>query len=371
VRIVHLPTGTGGNPLGLSLAERELGFQSEVVDFAPAYMAYPADRVFDLADRGVAARAAIRLRFIAGALRRYDVFHFNAGASAIALRTRGRVFTELGLLKRLGKTVVVTWQGCDARPQAACPGCRRPDCAADDPWRPRYAEAMLKHADRAVYVNPDLRRYLPGAKFLPYASVDAASIKPRAVPEREEVVVAHAPTDTNVKGTPHVVAAVEQLRADGLNVGLDLIERVARSEAMERIARADLLVDQLHIGWYGGVAVEAMALGRPVVCSIDESENPFGAALPIVRADAHTLKDVLAGLIADRERRITLAAEGRAFALSEHDPRAIVRRYYEGLVPFPGDDGSPRGTGTRAAARMHLAPRDAPPSGTRGTSARS
>jgi glycosyltransferase involved in cell wall biosynthesis len=194
---------------------------------------------------------------------------------------------------------------------------------------------MLKYADRAIFINPDLGRYLPGATFLPYASVDVASIEPRPLPDRQTVVVAHAPTNPRVKGTPHVVAAVEQLRDEGLDIELDLITGVTNAEAMERIARADVLVDQLHIGWYGGVAVEGMALGRPVVCFIDESDNPYGSALPVVRANPATVKAVLAELVVDRERRASAAADGRSFALREHDPRAIVRRYYEGLVTFP------------------------------------
>ena len=95
------------------------------------------------------------------------------------------------------------------------------------------------------------------------------------------MVIAHAPTNRSVKGTEDAVAAVGQLRDEGVNVELDLIEGVSRADAMERITRADVLVDQLHIGWYGGVAVEGMALGRPVVCFINESENPFGAAFQL------------------------------------------------------------------------------------------
>jgi glycosyltransferase involved in cell wall biosynthesis len=359
VRIVHLPTATGGHPLGLSRAERALGFRSDVVDFAPGSLAYAADRVFDLSRLGTTQRAAVRLRFLADAARTYDVFHFNAGAPAIALRTQWGVFTELPLLKRLGKTLVVTWQGCDVRPQAACHFCDRTDCAEQDPWRPRYARALLKYADRAVYLNPDLGRYLPGATFLPYANVDVASLAPRALSDRQTVVVAHAPTYPRIKGTEHVVAAVQRLREEGFDVELDLIEGVAHSEAFERIARADVLVDQLHLGWYGGVAVEAMALGRPVVCFINEAENPFGAELPIARADPATLKDVLAGLLRDRDRRAALAESSRAFALREHDPQAIARRYYEGLVPFPG------------ASLAGPAAKGARPSGTCGTNARS
>lgn len=335
IRIVHLPTGTGGHPLGLSRAERQLGFRSDVIDFTPNYVGYHADRVFDLAGRSAPARTAVRLRFLAEAVRRYDVFHFNAGAPTLALRTSRGVFTDLPLLKRLGKTVVVTWQGCDVRPKSACPWCVRPECIQHDPWRAADAKAMLKYADRAIYINPDLGRYLPGATFLPYASVDVASIEPRPLPDRETIVVAHAPTNPLAKGTPHVVAAVEELRAEGVGIELDLITGVTNTEAMERIATADLLVDQLNIGWYGGVAVEGMALGRPVVCFIDEADNPYGSALPVVRANPATIKAVLAELVADRDRRASAAADGRSFALREHDPPTIVRRYYEGLVSFP------------------------------------
>jgi len=335
VRIVHLPTGTGGHPLGLSRAERQLGFRSDVVDFLPNYVGYEADRVFDVAERRAPARAAVRLRFLAGAVRRYDVFHFNAGSPTIALRTSRGVFTDLPLLKRLGKTIVVTWQGCDVRPRSACVWCERPECIRHDPWRAADAKAMLKYADRAIFINPDLWRYLPGATFLPYASVDVAAIEPRPLPDRETVVVAHAPTNPLAKGTPHVVAAVEALRAEGVGIELDLITGVSNTEAIERIANADVLVDQLHIGWYGGVAVEGMALGRPVVSYIDEPDNPFGSALPVIRANPATIKAVLAELVADRDRRVSAAVAGRAFALREHDPRAIVRRYYEGLVSFP------------------------------------
>jgi len=337
-RIVHLPTGTGGHPLGLSRAERELGFESDVIDFTPSYISYGADRTFDLDGRSVASRALIRSRFLATAIRKYDVFHFNGGAPTMALRTPWGVFNDLPLLKRLGKTVVVTWQGCDVRPKSACPHCERPTCVAQDRWREADARAMRKHADRRVFLNPDLRRYLPDADFLPYASVDPLALTPSAAPDREEVVVAHAPTNRGAKGTSHVVAAVERLRGEGLAVRLDLIEGVSNAEALMRIANSDVLVDQLHIGWYGGVAVEAMSLGRPVVAYIDEADNPFGSRLPIVRAEPATLYAALRSLIADRSQRAVLGVDGRAFAVKEHDPRSIVRRYYGGVIPFP-DEG--------------------------------
>jgi hypothetical protein len=336
-RILHAPTNTANNPYTLSRAERELGLVSDVADFLPARgFAYQADVQRDLAGRPLPVHGLVRGSFLLRAMSRYDVFHFNFGQALLPLRAGGRVFTELALLKRLGKVVLVTFQGCDVRPQAEC-ACTRTDCAALDRWRAPNAAAMLRHADRAFFLNPDLRHHLPGATFMPYANVDVRAVEPRRFAGGEEVVVAHAPTDRDVKGTSHVVAAVEALRAEGLRVRLDLIEGVRHAQALDRMGAADVVIDQLVLGWYGGVTVEAMARGRPVISRIEEAapgDNPFGERLPVVRAEPATVRDRLRELVTDSDRRRAVGAAGRAFALAEHDPRTIARRALDGLVPL-------------------------------------
>jgi glycosyltransferase involved in cell wall biosynthesis len=109
---------------------------------------------------------------------------------------------------------------------------------------------------------------------------------------------------------------------------------------LRRIAAADVVVDQLLVGWYGTFAVEAMALGRPVLSYVREDEpddNPFGASLPIVRTSPRTLVADLAAVLADRARREELGWAGRAFAEEHHDPVAIARDALEGIVPLPHD----------------------------------
>ena len=325
VRILHTPTNVGNHPFSLSRAERELGFESDVVDFIPARaFAYRADRIYDLGGRPVWVHAARRGGFLLEALRRYDVFHYNWGQPLVPVRVAGRAFNELALVKRLGKTVLVTFQGSDVRPR---PG---------DRYQAPSAAAMLRHSDRAFYLNPDLAPHVPGARFVPYASVDVRAVEPVPPPDGAEVVVAHAPSNRAVKGTEHVLAAIDALRADGVPVRLDLIEGVPHTDALARLSAADLLVDQLLLGWYGGVAVEAMARARPVIAAIDEARNPFGDRLPIVRATPDTLADRLRELVADRDARRRAGEASRAFALAEHDPRAIARSILDGLVPLPG-----------------------------------
>jgi Glycosyl transferases group 1 len=327
-KILHAPADVGGHAYGLSRGERELGYESDVVVISSGPFGYGFDRDLDAGvSHPIWKRLARRASFLARAAREYDVFHFNFGQTLLTVRQLGQVFDELAWLKRRGKTVLVTYQGCDVRPKAACP-CRQPHCYAEDRYRQPAAHRVLRFADRVFYLNPDLRHWLPGATFTAYASVDARQIEVAPEPSGDEIVVVHAPTDVDIKGTSFVVDVVEQLRSDGLRVRLDLVAGATRDQVLDRIAAGHVLVDQLLLGWYGAVAVEAMAIGRPVLCYVREDEpddNPFGAELPIVRATPETLAENLRRLITDPEQRAGLGADGRRFAASRHDPREIAR----------------------------------------------
>src|SRR5215210_6476761 len=120
-RILHAPFDVGGQARGLSLAERELGLVSDVAVFAPQPWGYEND--IDLrAALPVSApvRMARRAHFLWRALDHYDVFHFNFGHTLLQLRQFGRVADELPLLRRRGKTILMTYQGCDARTFGHC-----------------------------------------------------------------------------------------------------------------------------------------------------------------------------------------------------------------------------------------------------------
>lgn len=338
-RILHLCLNTAGDPLGLSRGERALGFESDVLVYDRHPFGYPSD--FDLALSGAGPVGRVRRRLAGLRLAiRYDVLHFEYGHSLIHWLMRGRLLTEIPVLRRMGKTILASFMGDDARPPEANPwGFDEPEYLE---FQRRYQaprrELMLRNADRTFYVNPDLRRWLPGAEFRPYASVDPRAIEPAPFPPSEEIVVVHAPSNRGIKGTEHVIEAVEVLRGDGVPVRLDLVEGVSHEEARSRYAGAHIAVDQLNIGWYGVFAVEMMALGRPVLCRITEGEpgdNPFGEELPIVRSSPETVREDLRALCADAARREELGAAGRRFVEAHHDPRTVARRALEGLVPIP------------------------------------
>lgn len=322
LRVLHCPTNVGAHPQGLAVAERELGIDSVVVDFDETFFEYDVDRVLFPKQAGIVAREARRWRFLVEALRGYDVVHFNFGtsifqrafvgapSSTASKRSLGAFYLrllehrDLPILRAARKAIFVTYQGSDARQMDDSR--RRYDVTyahdvppddlrsfIDDDKR-RGIRAFDRYADRIFALNPDLLHVLPPrAEFVAYASVDPREWQV-ALPESDSpsLKIVHAPTDRIVKGTQYLIDAVERLRHAGLPIELSLVEGLSHTDARLVYERADLVVDQLLAGWYGGVAVEAMAMGKPVVAYLrHEDFEPLPAAM---RAD----------LLSSKRRRI-------------------------------------------------------------------
>ena len=167
-----------------------------------------------------------------------------------------------------------------------------------------------------------------------HPAIDLTAWEPAPVEPGDVLRVAHAPSKRAVKGTDTVLAAVESLRAKGAPIELDLIEGVPNREARLRYAAADIVIDQLRIGWYGMLAIESMALAKPVVVHLDEeaaaeTEEAFGLELPLVRASETDLEDVLAGLIERRETLPELGRRSRAYVERVHSHTEVAKQVLE------------------------------------------
>ena len=159
---------------------------------------------------------------------------------------------------------------------------------------------------------------MPDAHVIP-PGIDLAGIEPAPPSDRKRPVVLHAPSSRTRKGTEHVVAACERL-----DVELEIVEGLDHREAFERYRNADIVVDQLNAGWYGVFAIEAMALGKPVVTFLHEeavrrTEEAFGLEVPLVPATKETLADALRPLVESPEERTRVGAASRAYVERVHD----------------------------------------------------
>jgi glycosyltransferase involved in cell wall biosynthesis len=241
---------------------------------------------------------------------------------------------ELPLLRLAGKGVLVCPYGGDARVASAT--------RERGPWHAysdipvgeedsderavrrrlalfgRWADVVLGCAD----LVEDLPR-LDGVLALPFDTTDW-----RPVPEVDDgvVTVVHAPNHRHYKGTRFLEAAIEQLRAEGLPVELVVVEGLTNDEARAVFSRADIVADQFLIGAYGLFGLEAMALGKPVLCRLDDRFRPYHPEweeCPIVSADPDTLLDELRRLALDPARRQALGARGPEYVRRYHSLEAV------------------------------------------------
>ena len=351
MRVLHGPVNVGNQPWVLSRAERELGVESDLVVNYNTWLDYSADRVLGGYGDRSAANLSRRIGFGLSAPFRYDVLHFYFGRSYLFFEDRGGrlsmlaplLAADLRLARRLGKKVFMTLQGCDARIAGASHErnvwtmCAKGRCSSYgacigsyDAQRRRMIANVLPHCDRVFYLNPELGYELPGdAVFLPYAScqIDAFKVAlPRAT-GRPRIV--HAPSNSGIKGTPMILAALETLRSR-FDFDLILVENKPHAEALSIYADADIAIDQILAGWYGGYAVEMMASGKPVACAIRNEDLKFipeamRSDLPLLRLRPDRLVDDLAVILSSQAQWPEQGRQARRFVERWHNPLTIAR----------------------------------------------
>ena len=300
LRVVHCPVNTAGIPWQNVQALRRRGIDATLVVFERYKLHPEGDRVVAL-PRNLAARQVVQLRALASLLPRTDVFHFYFGLTLVPKAL------QFPLLRLFRKKSLFHYLGSDVRGKS------------------REELAFGRRADAQVVGSYDALRWVPEAQVIP-PGIDVAAIEPAPPSDRGRPLIVHAPSSRRRKGTDDVLAACEGLDAD-----LELVEGLHHEEAFERYRAADIVVDQLNAGWYGVFAIEAMALGKPVLTflhdeAVRRTEEAFGARVPIVPVTRETLRTRLRELVADPERRRRIGAESRAYVERVHDLATVTDR---------------------------------------------
>ncbi len=300
MRVTHCPVNTAGIPWTNVQALRRRGVDAQLVVFN-RYRLHPEADV-DLNRRGGLVRQQLtQWRAFARLAPQTDIFHFYFGLTLLPKSV------QFPLLRALGKKSVLHFLGSDIR------------------GKPPEQLAWAQRAGARVVGSYDAIRWVPDAHVIP-PGIDVQAIEPAPPSNRDRPVVVHAPSSRTRKGTEHVVAACAALGVD-----LEIVEGLDHREAFERYRRADVIVDQLNAGWYGVFAIEAMALGKPVVTflhdeAVRRTQEAFGLEVPIVNASKETLVEVLRPLVVSAEERIRVGAASRAYVEEVHDVERMTDR---------------------------------------------
>ncbi|MGC8960632.1 MAG: glycosyltransferase [Chloroflexia bacterium] len=341
MRVLHLPSNFASQIDTLVRALRDLGIEARgiVRNNAPIQSGLGVENYIVLSRKRHPVRGTIQTLFwwsaVRQAIRWADVIHWHSSQ---------RIFPfdlELKYIARHRKARLVEFWGSDIRiPEVA---------TQDNPYLARllsvsdYRYGISAAASRSVQTRFSRHGFacvVPGPEMPAYvfpdlfptcyrseAALVMADFSPRYPdPQKRRPLVVHMPSNPLLKGTPEVLRIVEQLRARYL-FDFRLIHNVPHGEALAMMRESDIVLDQFIIGSFGSVSLEAMALGKPVLCYIRPSlVSLLPSECPIVNANLDNLAEVLAGLLGDGARRQELGRQGRAYVEQHHDARQVARR---------------------------------------------
>jgi hypothetical protein len=350
MRVLHLPQNIASQVSITVCALRDIGIDARGLVLAKSSIqSNEAIETFSLVSRRRHPLRGIKQTLpwfyaVQSAIRWADVVHWHSN---------GRVFPkdlDLKYSALLNKARIVTFWGSDIRiPEIAAidnPYLRRLLSDPDNDYHISYQksrgvqERFSRHGFNCLIPGPELLAYVQPdlfpSPFKTEAGLALAEFAPRYPdPARNRPVVGHMPSRLMAKGTPSVLRAVEQLKTQR-DFEFKLIHDVPRQQALAMVRECDVILDQFVVGAFGLVALEAMALGKPVVCYIKPSViSQLPPGNPIINADPDNLDQVLGELLADGQQRYEIGRQGRVYVERFHDAHQIARQLvavYEELI---------------------------------------
>lgn len=183
------------------------------------------------------------------------------------------------------------------------------------------------------YLIPELHK-----NFYPISrSIAMERFVPSSIVSEDKLpLVVHVPTNPEIKGSSIFLEAVKALEEER-KIRYRMIHNVSPAEAIALLSEADIVVDQLVIGEFGVLSIEAMALEKPVVCFIRDRLIKLyverDADFPIVNAHSGNLREKLEELARNASLRKELGRRGRLYVERHHSAASNaekLKRIYQG-----------------------------------------
>lgn len=258
----------------------------------------------------------------------------------------GDLITEINDLEAYGIKVALVSHGSDTRLPSAHRNIEpnSPFVSSLDGLTPLLEDrakqnlAIMDELALPEFVStPDLLEFRPNATWLPGITEPNKwlSIPPTRL-TAQKLVVLHVPGGKPaLKGTPSIRPAMLKLQEEGL-IEYRELRNVPAADMPTHMMEADIVVNQVSMGLYATVAVEAMLAGRIVVSQVwgsvrEHIEKVTGNELPIVDATRDSVYETVKEIAQNRSQYASLGEISREFAKSAHSYEHAARALAEFL----------------------------------------
>lgn len=212
---------------------------------------------------------------------------------------------------------------------------------------------VIERACAVFYSTPDLgdvlKRYTDRAEFFPNP-VNTEAFRPPAVAKRTRDIFIYAAFNP-IKGASTLIEAARRVKArhpdvriasfklgslieDAHAAGIELVPFRPHAELPQALAEPGLLVGQVFVGAVGLSELEALSMGRTIICHFRYPEI-YQEPPPFVQAN--TVEELVAAMeayIEDPEVYREYDASARRWVIDNHDAITLgqrLARTYQGL----------------------------------------
>lgn len=279
------------------------------------------------------------IRKLYTSVKQADVIHVYSNL-ALPTKYEGKLLRFLFLNVAKHKKKFVTYVGSEVRiPEI------------DFPTNPFYKEAFqnpgyeypyeskecsFKHQRKfselgfELIATPDTLHYLSDTFFRSGKMTFHAGVASPSFPEREhpeELLVVHAPSAPVAKGSSIIRQVMEKISMLHPHVKYVELQHVSNQRYQELVATCDLYIDQVIWGFHGVAAIQAMALGKPVVCYLHEIPLQYVPEdHPIINGNPSNLEATIENLILNPQLLNDTGKKSIAYYENYHSPKAVAQR---------------------------------------------
>ncbi|MBO1511740.1 glycosyltransferase [Metabacillus bambusae] len=324
LRVLHGSIEIANQMNSLTKGLQNIGINARSLNYYPSYLNYSNNYRVNIskiknADEISNLTTEIGLK----AIEKFDIFHFHFGTTLISDHS------DLRILKDSGKRVYMQHWGSDVMQNSIAEKISKYVVVknTDEDSIKRKLDFLSKYIKHCI-VGVGLYEYVKDFYenvHISRAAIDIDSYAPSiSTTKKSKPLIVHAPTSPEHKGTKYILKAIENLKIK-YDFDFILVQNMSHEEAKNIYRKADLIVDQILIGAYGLFAVEAMALGKPVITWISEfMKDKYPKELPIISANPENIEKKIEAVLKDKDMREELGFEGRNYVEEYHDMNKIA-----------------------------------------------
>jgi glycosyltransferase involved in cell wall biosynthesis len=330
MRVLHAPHNISGQASMIAKAQRELGIESDVLVFEHTYINYYCDINLDLTEKTTFVQHYLMTINFIKCFFKYDIFHFHFGYSLLPNNR------DLPILKLFGKKTIMHYWGSDIRQSdiainyvyfQTLEELQKVYPAENDNIKRNQIKKIEKYVNISIAGDYPLLPYSPKNSIVVKQALEISNFPFVGCENKNEhIIIVHAPTDREKKGTKYVLAVIERLKAEKYNIDFILVEHKTHDEALEIYKNSDIVIDQIVLESHGILAMECMALGKPVLCRIDDEFIKYYNDIPLVNTNPDNIYENLKLLIENPDLRKSLGEKGRKYVEEVHDSKKIARQ---------------------------------------------